>query len=1429
MSFATRNLYRTAIEELARSSPRSELEVAKIAARAADQSASTEPLNPQRSDPGYYLIGAGRKLFEAEIGFRPPVRAWAQRIYRALGLGGYATSILLVAAVVLIVPLLALSAMGLGPVWLSVLAILGGIPALDASVALVNAWFTRSLPATLLPSLELRDGVPKELRTLVAVPVILTSLGNIEDQIENLEIHYLAGLDDNVHFALLSDWPDADSETQGGEEPFFVAAAEGIARLNSKYAAMASGDRFLLLQRRRVWNETERRWIGWERKRGKLHELNRLLRGAVDTTFITIDGRPPLTPTGIQYVITLDADTKLPRETVRRLVGKIAHPLNQPRFDPTKGRVVEGHGIIQPRISAALPVENKGTLFQRIFSGATGIDPYTAAVSDVYQDLFGEGSYAGKGIYHLDTFEASLAGRVPDSTLLSHDLFEGVFARAGLASDIEVVEDYPERYDIAMRRHHRWARGDWQLLPWILGVQRGSGSVPAVGRAKMVDNLRRSLTAPCCLLALLTGWAAAPDAALLWTGFIVLLLGFPAFLPLVDTVLSQPPGTTTRSRWSAATDDVQLALARWLLQIVQLAGQAWMMGDAIVRTLVRLTVTRRKLLQWTTAAELASGPEPGVSDYFRRMAGGVVIGLASVAFTWYYNPATLPLALAFGVLWISSPGVAYYISRPPQLLPRQMINRQEGQALRRIARQTWRYFETFVGPEDNMLPPDNFQEDPVPVVAHRTSPTNIGMYLLSVVSARDFGWIGTFDAVERMETTLSTLRQLDRYRGHFYNWYDTRDLRVLEPAYISSVDSGNLAGNLIVAAAACRGWSEAPANSDSCLAGFGDALGLAREAAEALRGPGDRTPNTLRTVLAALDALSDRVDATPAGALLDDKNLASLAEAAERIVDDASARSIEAGDNAGDELYFWANAAWATVVSHRRDIGQVEFAALVERLGTLASAMLEMALDMEFNFLLDEDRKLLSIGYLAHEGKLDSNCYDLLASEARLASFLAIAKGDVPARHWFRLGHAVTPLAGGPALISWSGSMFEYLMPTLIMRSPVGSLLERSEYRIVKRQIEYGRQQDLPWGISESGFNARDLELTYQYSNFGVPGLGLKRGLGQNKVIAPYATGLAAMIDPKAALKNFARLVGAGGRGRYGFYEALDFTPNRHPAGEACSVVRSFMAHHQGMTVVAIANAVLNEIMRARFHQEPLVKAAELLLQERMPRQIAVAFPLIAEEGKAAGRVKEMEPPAGRRYDRPDSETPATHMLCNGRYSLMLTAAGSGQARWRDLSVTRWRSDTTCDDWGSYIYLRDVESGEVWSASYQPTRKEPDSYAVLFNEDRAEYSRRDGDLTTTMNVVVSAEDDSEARRIAISNSGRTSRVIEITSYVELSLATQLADVAHPAFSKLFVETERLASSGALLAWRRKRGPDDVDVVAAHMMVVEGKTVGNLEF
>jgi cyclic beta-1,2-glucan synthetase len=1442
MDFPTRDRYRHAIEELARGSGHSELEVVQRAIAATrgniNPAAADDAAANREQEPGYYLIANGRREFEKEIGFRVPTSNWLIRAGTRAGILGYVSGIAVILAVILALPLFALAEFGV-PGWFVVLfAFLGLPPASDLAVAIINRAVTNDLNPKTLPALELRKGIPAKLRTVIAVPTILTSRRAVKEQIERMEVHYLGNQDGDLYFALLSDWVDSPTQTAAGDDELLSAATDGIADLNRRYGPAPNGPRFFLLHRRRMWNGGQGKWIGWERKRGKLHELNRWLRGATDTNFVALAGALPVAPPDVRYVITLDADTRLPRGTAKRLVGKMAHPLNRPRLDPVSGRVVEGYAVLQPRVTPSLPKNSEGSLFQRVFTSPSGLDPYAFTVSDVYQDLFGEGSYSGKGIYDVDMFEAALAQRIPESTLLSHDLLEGIFARSGLVTDIEVVEEFPSRYYVAAARQHRWARGDWQLLPWIFGHGRNSNNeqdrsaIPFIGRWKMLDNLRRTFSAPAIYLALVAGWMLPLDAAAVWSAFVVATFAIPAFIPASVGIVPRRFNLSQRRHWYMVGADFGLAFLQLGLLVTLITSQAWLMADAISRTLFRLFIRRRKLLEWVTAAQSTLTARLGLFRMYLWMSGGVALAAAAAVIVTFAAPGSWPVAAPFIILWLLSPAMARWASQPRFVS--DSISDADARALRLTGRRTWRFFETFVTAEDHALPPDNFQEDPKPVIAHRTSPTNMGLYLLSVIAARDFGWLGTHDAVDRLEATLGTMKSLERYRGHFYNWYDTRELRPLEPKYISAVDSGNLAGHLVALRSACRQMIGGRPLASEWLSGIDDSLQLARESVRLLAD--DRRSHTVTR-----KHLEDALEIFSAGVSILRKSgetprLQDVAVHAETVVDIAETLSAERNDSSSKELLAWAVALQASIASHRRDedilmpdgSGAAARDALKTRLEALIELLGTMFDSMDFALLFDSDRQLLSIGYRVSEGSLDQTYYDLLASEARLASFVAIAKGDVPTRHWFHLGRTVTSVHSGVALISWSGSMFEYLMPYLVMRPPPGSLLDETHRNVVRRQKEYGAERNLPWGVSESAYNARDLEFTYQYSSFGVPGLGLKRSLGEEAVVAPYSTALAAMIAPNSAVRNFSHLERAGAMGRYGWYEALDYTPMRLPEDEKVAIIHSYMAHHQGMTLIALTNALHDGAMRVRFHAEPIVQATELLLQERTPRDVDAVRPR-EEEVKAAAYVRELIPPSSRRFQSAHQATVQTQLLSNGRYAVMMTAAGSGYSRWGDLAVTRWREDPTCDCWGSYIFLRDVDTGAVWSAGYQPSGVEPDTYDASFFEDRIEISRRDGTITTRLEVAVSPEDDAEVRRVTLTNSGSRTREIELTSYAEIVLAPDASDFAHPAFSNLFVQTEFVAEMDAVLATRRRGSPDEPQVWAAHLVVAEGDVFSGVQF
>jgi cyclic beta-1,2-glucan synthetase len=1514
MDFPTRDNYRHAIEDLARKSSYTEIEITEQIIEKAQSAAPDDPGSPER-DPGYYLISKGRRAFEKQISFFVSLRSSFDRTAIGTGMRGYLLTIVFVCIFIFALPLLGIATAGVTAFNLIILSLLAVIPLSEVAVAIVNHWITTRIGPKALPGLELSDGIPSTMRTMVVVPTLLTATQEIEEQIERLEVHFLANQDDHIFFALLSDWRDSATETVEGDEQLLGVAVEGVARLNKRHGSTASGDRFFLLHRRRLWNEGENKWMGWERKRGKLHELNRLLRGATDTSFLSPDSFR--IPADIRYVITLDADTRFPRRTARRLIGKMSHPLNRPKIDSQSGRVIEGYAVLQPLVTPSMPTAPAGSLFQQIFSGPGGMDPYAFVVSDVYQDLFGEGSYSGKGIYDVDIFEAALHGRIPENTVLSHDLLEGIFAGSGLVTDIEVVEEFPSRYDVAAARQHRWVRGDWQLLPWIFGRGRRTGhrsvrsTIPLIGRWKMIDNLRRSMSAPAAFLALLGGWTLPFASAAVWSGFVLATIALPPLLPFFSGIIPRRRRISKRSHLRAMGKDLSLAVSQIFFHVSVLPHQAWLMSDAIVRTVYRLVVSHRHMLEWMTAAQSKFSLPLSIVGFYRRMAGGVVLSFFGGVIVILSPPESWMTAVPFVLLWLVAPVVAQYASRPRHSAGTTQVSAEENAFLRLIARRTWRFFETFVTADDHMLPPDNFQETPKPSLARRTSPTNLGLYLLSTVTANDFGWTGIIDTSDRLESTLTIMSGLERFRGHYFNWYDTHDLRPLTPKYISSVDSGNLAGHLLAVSHACNEMMKRSLTNTQWSHGIGDAVSLMRDALN-IRSADRRNRTDVRGKLEeCLDAIDEsllRVDPTSdgiAGALkaltrqsesLDDLTRTFLGEYSE------TRNEIQ-----GENVMFWSTAIQASIASAKKDIdllrpwtllGEIaksdpsvipgnlltifagsvpslenipdlceEAAAMIishrtvlrtesdirkgvtdrtdaliesftqaghsartaaHRLLVLKELSRSLCTAMDFSFLLDEERQVLSVGFRVSDGVLDPSCYDLLASESRLASFIAIAKGDVPVRNWFHLGRSLTPVDRGSALISWSGSMFEYLMPSLVMREPAESLLGQTNRFIVRRQMEFGRDLGIPWGVSESAYNVRDIEFTYQYSNFGVPGLGLKRGLSKDAVIAPYATALAAMVDIKGAVKNFARIADAGGSGMFGYYEALDYTPTRLPEGDEVAVVRAYMAHHQGMTLVAIGNALHESAMVNRFHAEPIIQATELLLQERTPRDVSVARPR-AEEMNVGANVRIQIPSMYGKFHSPHHRVPRTHILSNGNYAVMVTGAGSGYSQWHDLAVTRWHEDVTCDDWGSYLYLKDVQNGDVWSAGYQPTGIEPDSYEVEFSEDRIEIARRDGTIATTLEIAVSPESDAEVRRVSVSNLGNRVREIELTSYAEVVLTTPAADTAHPAFSKLFVQTEFIEEINALLATRRRRSPDEQEVWAAHLMVIEGEQVGKIQF
>jgi cyclic beta-1,2-glucan synthetase len=1513
--FATRDRYRQSVEKLARGSGIEEVEVARrVVQRAGGKQAP-------RNHVGFYLIGPGLTDFQKELEYRRSAVEWlldtALRNPRLLYFG----SIAAVLAVFLTGLILAGIWLGgsINPWLLTLVGLAALLPASELAVGLVNHLLTLVLPPRTLPKLEFKEGIPADCATFVVMPSMLIRPESAASLTAKLEIHYLANPDPQLYFALLTDFADAPAQHQPEDDEYVRHALERIAALNRRYAPNGP-PRFFLFHRQRQWNPSERCWMGWERKRGKLDEFNRLLRGDRGTSYTVRSGELDQLPF-IRYVITLDVDTQLPHETARRLVGTLAHPLNRPRFDPVQRRVVDGYGILQPRIGFHMPAAHRSR-FTRLWVGSAGLDPYSTAVSDIYQDLVGAGSFTGKGIYELDAFEAATGDIFPDNHILSHDLIEGNYARCGLVTDIELYDDFPVRYHVYARREHRWIRGDWQLLPW-LGRQAPApaeddrsrrmwrrNTLPLVERWKIFDNLRRSLVPPALIVWLVLGWTVLPLPLGMTSGLALLVLALPLLLQMAGSLVHAVKDRSLASLRDFARNG-WITAAQVAMNAIVLLYQAYLSVDAIVRTLGRLCVSRRRLLEWETSASADRRLGGAMGIFWQTMWPAPVLAVGVAGLVLLARPQVLPEAGGFLLAWLLSPIAAWWLSQelPVRKKPLDEIERRE---LGIIARKTWGFFESFVGAEDHWLPPDNFQEEPRHQVAHRTSPTNQGFLLVSTLAAHDFGYLNISSLIERLENTLRTLSQLERYRGHFYNWYDTRTLEPLQPTYVSTVDSGNLMACLLTLRQGVLEKIHEPLWGPEVLSGLADTLNVIQEsfhglgaligaepartraemesALKALHGGLRRSPDDLpgwakwiadlrsqATALAAGVRRLVEVGHKMAGELdLWTKRLASRFDKRERelaelvpwlgLLDDPRAARIEAALQAAGEE---AGSRWRSAHEQllrvfslkqfvadrpmlREDLAALEKAAgadpesaawlrevresvdrssaerLLERCGEIAAHAENLAGVMDFRFLYKPDRHLFAIGYNVAQGRLDVACYDLLASEARLASYLAIARGDAPPRHWFRLGRAVVRGAGRRCLVSWGGTMFEYLMPQLFLRLYSDTLLEESCEAAIEEQISYAHKRRTPWGISESAFSSQYASFDYQYQTFGVPTLGLKRGLGQDLVVAPYTTAMATILRPHEALRNFRRLAAEGALGKYGFYESIDYTRSRLPENHRSLVVRCFMAHHQGMSLVALADCLRGGVMVRRFHSEPMVRATELLLQERVP---SIAVPVDTPDEEVAPR------PAGpggqdllsRRLTTPNTPGPRTHLLSNGQYLVMVTNAGSGLSRCRDLDVTRWREDYTRDDHGQFCYVRDLKSGLLWSAGHQPVCRPTKEYEVVYSADKAEFRRVDGAIATHLEITVASEHCAEVRRVTLTNHDRRPHDLELTSYAEIVLAPHNADLAHPAFGKLFLETEWVASHDALLCRRRPRQAGQEPIWAVHVASVEGPTISEVEY
>ena len=1219
MDYDTRNEYREAIRNIARNADVSEI---YVVSKLLELCSAGEHI-------GEFLIGDKRNLLYEKIGYRVK--------YRFNKLANYLICIYLPTVVFSV--LLARD-----------LFFLSLIPLSEIFVYVVNRVISKSVKPKRLPRLEI---IPENVSTFVVVPTLLNSADRVRELVKSLEVYYLANKMDNLYFALLGDASESDSEYMDYDEEIANVGVEEVAALNEK----CGKNLFFFLYRKRIFNDKQGKWLGYERKRGMITEFNNFLLTGDNGTFRvnTIKEHPY-----IKYVITLDADTELVLDAAHKLIGIMEHPLNRPVVE--NGIVVKGYGLVQPKVGISIESAN-ATLFSKIFAGSGGIDVYSTAESNVYQDLFDEAIFTGKGIYNVEIFQSLLSKEIPENTVLSHDLLEGSYIRAGLASDVEVIDGFPARVNSYMLRLHRWTRGDWQIKRWIY-----RGPLNKLSRYKIFDNLRRSTVDIFLLLLLFFGFFGIP----------LLVIFAPFFIDLLDKVVNFKGGAKReRSRkYLPIISGIKGSFYRCFLCLMFLPYKAVLMFEAIVVTLYRTHISKRKMLEWVTAADAEKILGKDLKTFVREMCISPLIGVALVLTCFAFYTDAVGVGFALLLVWGLSPFIAYAISLPEKK-GMVTITDKDREFLLDVARKTWSFFDTYMNEDNNFLIPDNFQEGRKNKVTLNTSATNLGLGLLAIVSAKDLNFISADEFLDRILNSLLSISKLEKWNGHLYNWYDVRTLKPIYPKFVSTVDSGNFVGYLYSAR----------------------------------------------------------------GALL--------------VFDD-------------------------------------------ERAKRAISIIDDIIFNMDFGKLYVESKNLFSIGYDEKEGRLVDSYYDLLASEARQASFVAICKRDVPYKHWFSLGRTLTSVDGYKGLVSWAGTMFEYFMPFIVMPSFKYTLLDETYEFCIYSQKKYARKLNVPWGISEAAFNLQDLNYNYQYKAFGIPWLGVKRGLKEEVVVSPYSSIQAISKDFNDVLKNMKRLKSVGGYDKFGFFDSIDYTPGRVSKNKK-AVVKTYMAHHQGLILTSLNNFLNDDILKVRFSNNPQIKAFEILLQERVPEN--VVFTKEKKEKIKALKYEDYEDYSEMAIGVDDK---TVNVLSNDNYTLVINNKGEGFAKWKDLMVTRYRD---LDKQSSVIYLKDVATGVSWTNTLKPGVKNPDEYFVSFSPAVCKFSRSDNGVETVTRIAVSPEEDVEVRQIEIRNTNDSDVVLDVISFVEPLMVKKEDDISYPMFNNLFLTISKFQD--ACIVERKNRNKSDV--------------------
>lgn len=1304
MDYKTRIYYRNKLKEISKKTKISEIYIARkcLELSSIEYEKSNMDSNNKKAHVGYYLIADGEpKLLEILQNKKVPRQNNMHKAQK------YITALAVVTIVLAGVYGLYINAQINNIVLSLILSILLLIPIETIFTQIAQYILGKTKNTKIISKLDFRNGIPEQNATFVVIPTIIKNGKRVEELMHKLEVYYIANKSDNIYFALLGDCSTSSNEEEGFDEEVINTGKKMVDILNKKYPD-EKFTKFNFIYRKRMWNEGEEAYLGWERKRGLLNQFNEYILGNISNPFKTntitnVASMPP-----IKYIITLDADTDLVLNSAKELIGAMAHILNKPELNKSEDLVIAGHALIQPRIGIDLMSSIK-SLYTKIYAGAGGVDVYANAISDIYQDNFEEGIFTGKGIYDLKIFSKILNNEIPENTILSHDLLEGSYLRCGLATDIMLMDGYPVGYNSSKSRLHRWIRGDWQIIIWLkdkIKNKRGeikNNPLNILSKYKIFDNLVRSLLEVSSVLTII--YMCILDyfyKIKIWPIITTVLIAVltPTVIDVINKIVFKREGEKRQKTFNKTLSGINASLLRGLFTLATLPDKAYMSANAICKTLYRLKVSKKHMLEWVTAEEAEKMAKKDIKSYYINMAPNIILGILGILYIFINakNPFSA-LIFVISLLWLIAPAIMCYISKEIVVNnKKELLVDKDKQYVLEVGKRTWQFFKDYLVKENNYLPPDNYQEDRKPKAIKRTSSTNIGLALLAVISSYDLGYETQKNTLELLNKMIDTIYNLQKWNGHLYNWYNIETLEPLRPRYISSVDSGNFVGYLYV----------------------------------------------IKQFLIQNGQEDTRID--------------------------------------------------------------------------------ELIEHTDFTKLYNEKMQLFSVGYNVEENMLTDSYYDLLASEARQTSLVAIAKKDIEQKHWYNLSRTLTVLNKYKGLISWSGTAFEYLMPNINIPKYPGSLLDESCKFLIMSQKEYNKKLKIPWGISESAFNLKDLNNNYQYKAFGIPWLGLKRGLADEIVVAPYASMMAIIDEPIEVLKNLKQLEKLGMYNKYGFYESIDYTPTRLRKNETKAIVKTYMAHHQGLILLSINNLMNNNIVQKRFVQNPEIEAVDILLQERMPENIIIT----KEEKEKVEKIKyiDYENATQREITKINTKLNNVNVIGNDKYTIIMDQKGNGYSKYNNILINRYKY-TDDEEQGIFFFFKNIKTKRIWTSNYMNYLSKADKYVMCFTPDMNKITRQDGNIETITKISVAPTEPVEIRRIELVNHGIEDETIEITSFLEPLISEKEQDYAHRAFNKLFLEYEIIEDT--ILIRRKSRDKSKSDMFLAVNLYAENEIIGETEF